>query len=85
MQDKKYLAAVVPLDLQTRKQIQSGKNLDMIRAAVWSETAKKLTPLLGSVCSRFLPATQAWSICNYRPFGVMLGGVAADIEDIKIY
>ena len=49
MQDKKYLAAVVPLDLQTRKQIQSGKNLDMIRAAVWSETAKKLKPLLGSV------------------------------------
>ena len=78
MQDKKYLATIVPLGPQARKQIQKGENLDVIRAAVWSETAKKLTPLLGSVCSRFLPATYAWSICNYRPFGVMLGGVTAD-------
>lgn len=81
MQDKKYLATIVPLGPQARKQIQKGENLDVIRAAVWSETAKKLTPLLGSVCSRFLPATYAWSICNYRPFGVMLGGVTADMED----
>ena len=59
MQDKKYLATIVPLGPQARKQIQKGENLDVIRAAVWSETAKKLTPLLGSVCSRFLPATYA--------------------------
>ena len=84
MQDKKYLATIVPLGPQARKQIQKGENLDVIRAAVWSETAKKLTPLLGSVCSRFLPATYAWSICNYRPFGVMLGGVTADMEDMLL-
>lgn len=74
----------MPLGPQARKQIQKGENLDVIRAAVWSETAKKLTPLLGSVCSRFLPATYAWSICNYRPFGVMLGGVTADMEDMLL-
>lgn len=84
MQDKKYLATIVPLGPQARKQIQKGENLDVIRAAVWSETAKKLTPLLGSVCSRFLSATYAWSICNYRPFGVMLGGVTADMEDMLL-
>ena len=72
MQDKKYLATIVPLGPQARKQIQKGENLDVIRAAVWSETAKKLTPLLGSVCSRFLPATYAWSICNYRPLASCL-------------
>ena len=44
MQDKKYLATIVPLGPQARKQIQKGENLDVIRAAVWSETAKKLTP-----------------------------------------
>lgn len=40
MQDKKYLATIVPLGPQARKQIQKGENLDVIRAAVWSETAK---------------------------------------------
>ena len=68
MQDKKYLATIVPLGPQARKQIQKGENLDVIR----------------SVCSRFLPATYAWSICNYRPFGVMLGGVTADMEDMLL-
>lgn len=32
MQDKKYLATIVPLGPQARKQIQKGENLDVIRA-----------------------------------------------------
>ena len=42
MQDKKYLATIVPLGPQARKQIQKGENLDVIRAAVWSHAAARV-------------------------------------------
>lgn len=84
MQEKRYLAMVLPLDPHTQQRIREGISLDKIRAAVWSETSHALTPLLGSVCSRFAPAMCAWSIQNLRPFGVMLGAVDKDREDMLL-
>ena len=80
MQDKKYLATIVPLGPQARKQIQKGENLDVIRAAGLVRNGKK-THAAARVCVQPVSAGHIrWSICNYRPFGVMLGGVTADMR-----
>lgn len=74
MNEKKYFAVVVPLAPETQKAVQVNPSAVPLRAAVWSQAAEHLKPLLGKVCTRFFPAAVPYGEPLHLPFGVALGG-----------
>ena len=56
MNEKNYFTIVVPLSPDAQKIVQGNPSAVPLRAAVWSQAAERMKPLLGGVCSRFSPA-----------------------------
>lgn len=77
MNEKNYFTIVVPLSPDAQKIVQGNPSAVPLRAAVWSQAAERMKPLLGGVCSRFSPATAPYGEPLHLPFGVALGGAEA--------
>ena len=69
---------VVPLSPDAQKIVQGNPSAVPLRAAVWSQAAERMKPLLGGVCSRFSPAVAPYGEPLHLPFGVALGGAEAE-------
>ena len=78
MNEKNYFTIVVPLSPDAQKIVQGNPSAVPLRAAVWSQAAERMKPLLGGVCSRFSPATAPYGEPLHLPFGVALGGAEAE-------
>ena len=78
MSDKNYFTIVVPLSPDAQKIVQGNRSAVPLRAAVWSQAAERMKPLLGSVCARFSPAAVPYGEPLHLPFGVALGGAEAE-------
>ena len=78
MNEKNYFTIVVPLSPDAQKIVQGNPSAVPLRAAVWSQAAERMKPLLGGVCSRFSPAVAPYGEPLHLPFGVALGGAEAE-------
>ena len=78
MNEKNYFTIVVPLSPDAQKIVQGNPSAVPLRAAVWSQAAERMKPLLGGVCSRFSPAAAPYGEPLHLPFGVALGGAEAE-------
>ena len=72
MNEKNYFTIVVPLSPDAQKIVQGNPSAVPLRAAVWSQAAERMKPLLGGVCSRFSPAAAPYGEPLHLPFGVAL-------------
>ena len=64
MNEKNYFTIVVPLSPDAQKIVQGNPSAVPLRAAVWSQAAERMKPLLGGVCSRFSPAAAPYGKPN---------------------
>lgn len=70
MNEKNYFTIVVPLSPDAQKIVQGNPSAVPLRAAVWSQAAERMKPLLGGVCSRFSPAVAPYGEPLHLPFGI---------------
>lgn len=78
MNEKTYFTMVIPLSPDAQKVVEGDPAAVPLRAAIWSQAAEHLKPLLGKVCARFFPAAVPYGEPLHLPYGVALGGAETE-------